>query len=315
MVRPEISALDRLRNKFWIRALLSRARAMEASAQKPGRLSWSDLTRRLLEQSPDATRLLPRGHRVQGVTAVVEEGADPHGFMLRIPADEVSVELAPHDKVVTRRRSGRAEPDSSQEKLAYVELKIDLVECGENLIPGSSAWAEGGIWELAQPFLPHLDELRYNMQLLKDRLGLASPSPEETAPYLSADELLRREHATIDQRRQSYSKALDDLTHPLNGYTLSFLAALTADSFMVGNAELSGIHVAAFAKAAEHVLEAPEFADVSQEFRELVVNKIVGQAWQFPASYHEPSIDAPLIDLSRWLLLRKKHAEAWITSR
>lgn len=284
---------------------------METSAQGSSRLTWYDLTRRLLEQSADATRLLPRGYRVQGVTAVVDEGADPHGFTLRIPAEEISVELAPHDKLVTRRRSGRAEPDSPQEKLAYVELQIDLVECGENLVPGSSGWAEGGIWELAQPFLPHLDELRYNMHLLKERLGLASPSPEELAPYLSADEKLKSEQATIDQRRQSYSKSLDDLTHSSNGYALSFLAALTADSFMVGNSELTEIHVAAFAKAAEHILETQEFSDVSLDFRELVVNKIIGQAWQFPASYHEPSIDSPLINISAWLRLRKNYASGW----
>jgi len=261
MVRPEISALERLRNKFWIRALLARARALETSAQGSSQISWSDLTRRLLEQSADATRLLPRGHRVQGVVAAVEDGADPHGFKLRIPADQISVDLSPQDKLVTRRASGPPEPDAPQEKLAYVELQIDLVECAENWIPGSSAWAEGAIWSLAQPFLPHLDELRYNMQLLKERLGLASPSPEERRPYLSAEEMLKLKQAKIGEKRQVYRRSLEVIADPLNGYALSLLAALTADSYMVGNAELSDIHIAAFAKAAEPIFGMPEFSE------------------------------------------------------
>ena len=320
--RPQIPELERLRCRVWVRMLRIHPdvrKRCDAGADVPARGAWAPLVPLLF---PDLDfDGMERGH-LQGLMGVVREGNDPRRMMRRFersmltPEAVASIEMLPDVKFVERRRSGQPSRRSNDQPIAYMEAPLDLVARAEIVAPGSSDWFFAPFWELARPTLPRLEDLRAGLLQLKHHLGLCNPSPAELAPYLEVEEQARLATRTLEEQKTAYRGSLLPLTHEPTPDTLSLLAGLVAETFTTDRRELHEIHCDAFALAMKNFLLPPILEAVAQEFRMLVGARILWGAWELPAFFHVPSLDAPfrrLKDMER-LTLERDGLPAWTGS-
>ncbi len=295
MVRPKHEPLIRLSRRIWIRALIRDVdkRAMEHCSSAD--ISWAELGRRLLRvsQYPLYVDLL-----FKGILGVVNEGNNPRRIVRRIDVDDTDGSVPEGLSVVMRQPSGPAANDARPTR--YIELPVDLVECGKDLCPGSEQWETAYLWRVAEPRLPSLEELRMVISRLTIRLGMHTPSFDEYRPYLSIEEFSELEELPEAEVESRYRHSLEPFIAAQSADAMSLLAALVAESFMTDQELMMNIHRDAFKQASELLLADKYFKDVEEDFSNLVTARILVMNWQMPAACHISSINSPFITMNRW---------------
>lgn len=297
MGRPKNEPLVRLTRRVWIRALRTSVAEGAARNGHPAPESWNELGRQLLAVSthPDYA-----DRRFQALHGVISDGNDPRLIIRRIPLKELKRPVTEEDGCVVKRRpSGRASADEDRTK-NYLEIPVDLVECGEKLCPGSASWETAYLWRLAMPQLPRLEELRVAISKLKYRLGMCTPSLEQYQPHLPPEDhskLAKLSHSRVKAR---YRDSLEPLIKARNADAVSLLAALVAECFITDHKSLMNLHRDAFFEATQQLLATAYMADIEKEFQELITARILIMSWEQPATYHVSSINSPFISMDRW---------------
>lgn len=295
MARPREDLLVRLSRKVWIRALRT---SVAESAARDGNLrpeSWNELGRQLLSVSshPDYA-----GLRFQALHGVISNGNNPRLIIRRIPLDELKGPVPEGSCVVERLPSGRA-ADENRAK-SYLEIPVDLVECGDKVCPESAKWETAYLWRLAMPQLPRLEELRVSISRLKRRLGFCTPSLDEYRSHISPQEfskLAKLSHSRVTAR---YRASLEPLIVAKSADAISLLAALVAESFIIDHELEMNLHRDAFFQAVRNLLSDPYMSDIYEEFQELIAARILIMSWEQPTAYHVSSINSPFISMDRW---------------
>lgn len=296
VARPKEDPLVRLSRKVWIRAFRT---SVAEGASRDGNFgpgSWNELGRQLLSVSshPDYA-----GLRFQALHGVVSDGNDPRRIIRRIPLDELKGPVPKGSCVVKRRPSGRDSADEDRAK-SYLEIPVDLVECGEQICPGSADWETAYLWRLAMPQLPRLEELRVSISRLKRRLGLCTPSLSEYKSHVSPPEFSKLAKLSDSRGTAQYRDSLEPLIVAKSADAMSLLAALVAECFITDQELLLNLHREAFFQSVRHLLADTHMADIEKEFQELVAARVLITSWEQPTTYHVSSINSPFISLDRW---------------
>lgn len=296
MVRPKDDPLVRLSRQVWIRALRTSVAKCAARDGSSGPGSWNELGRQLLSVSshPDYA-----GLRFQALHGVISDGNDPRLIIRRIPLDELNGSVPEGSCVVERRPSGRASADEDRAK-SYLEIPVDLVECGEKICPGSANWETAYLWRLAMPQLPRLEELRLSISRLKNRLGLCTPSLDEYQSHISPQEFSKLEKLSHSRITARYRYSLKPLIVAKSADAMSLLAALVAECFITDHESLMNLHRDAFFQAVRHLLADTYMADIEKKFQELIATRVLMMSWEQPTAYHVSSINSPFISMDRW---------------
>src|SRR3546814_539419 len=186
--------------------------------------TWKGLARGLLAGYGDA---VAKG-RLQGILGVVRHGNDPRGLWRWIPLGDYSEATPKKPPTVHRKAPGPASKGEtkSDKREESVKIKIDLIEAGEALCPGSSRWESAYLWALCNSTLPRLEELRVAIAYLKHRLRLCSPSLDEYRPYVPAQKFEERSRLTLQQQIDRYAASLAPLASQPSADSLSLLSAL-----------------------------------------------------------------------------------------
>lgn len=270
----------------------------------PSRGAWVRLTPHLF---PDLTADGMSQGNLQGLMGVVRAGTNPERLIRRFELSEldsaamVAVHALPNVKMVERRRSGsrvrRAAVHSDARPIAYLEAPLDLVARGEAIAPGSSEWLHAPLWGLAGRKLPRLEDLRAGLLLIKQRLGLCNPSPEELSPGLDSAERASLNNLNVPEQKARYRASLMPLAEHVTPDSISLLAGLVAETFTTEQAELHEIHCDMFACAMRSMLRQPLMDEIAAEFEYLVGARILAGTWDLPAFYHVSSLDAPFMPI------------------
>lgn len=267
--------------------------------------NWASLERALLMQHGTARTCMKVMGRPQTLIGVAQNGIDPRG-MRRVPVAElgrnvletIALASAVDGTLHTAARLpsgpvGKGDPAKAPKD--YIEFEVDLVECGEQLCPGSSEWAKDHLlWTLASPFLPPLDAIREELARLKWSLRMCTPSPQQRQALTDETEL------SPEAAASRYSASLDPLSQRVDVRVLSLLAGLIAESHMVDDETLLSIHKEHFLKAVDLLLEHKWMEDLRRPFERLVRNRFLLCSWESPALQHRGSIHAPYIALAEW---------------
>ena len=298
MGRDAIPHQDRVRRRTWIRALrISAAGVPPFSGTAKGVTTWTGLYRELLKPFGESAL---KG-RLQGIMGVVNDGNDPRELVRRVSALDLEWTFPKDTTLVDRLKSGRPDPEVPHgQSIQYMEIPIDLVEAGEQLCPGSSYWESAFIWTLSQPVLPRLEEIRVAISYLKARLNLCSPTMDEYSAHLDPKEYGALSRLSQSDMRRRYTASLEPLAKAASADSLSLLAALVAESFVVDQHELLKLHKEYFSLGVEILLAHRLMTDVSKEFREWGSDRILATGWRQPAAYHVSSMSAPLIPKAQW---------------
>ncbi len=304
MARPKDEPILRLSRRIWIRALrrgiIERAakQRIESAAKQEtlDNISWAELGRQLLRFSE-----YPQfaDFHFKGLYGVVNDGNDPHLIVRRIDMLEISGTISVGLKVETRLTSSPKAVDAGK-AVRYIQFPVDLVECGEELLPKSGYWETAYLWRLAMPHLPRLEELRMLISRLTTRLGMCSPSVDEYQPYLSTEQFSELEYLSEAQKESRYRQSLEPLIAAKSADAMSLLAALVAESFVTDQELMMYIHRDAFRQASERLLSDEHFKDLQYDFHNLVTARILEMKWQMPAAYHISSISSPYITMDSW---------------
>lgn len=296
MARPKEDPLIRLSRKVWIRAFRTSVAEGAARDGRFGPESWNELGRQLLSVSshPAYAHL-----RFQALHGVISDGNNPRLIIRRIPLDELKGPVPQGSYVVKRRPSGRASADDDRAK-SYLEIPVDLVECGENICPGSANWETAYLWRLAMSQLPRLEELRVSIARLKRRLGVCTPSLAEYQSHISSPEFSQL--AKLSNRRviARYRDSLEPLIVAKSADAMSLLAALVAECFIIDHDLLTNLHRDAFFQAVRHLLADTHMADIEKDFQELIAARVLIMSWEQPTTYHVSSINSPFVSMDRW---------------
>lgn len=261
-----------------------------------GPASWNELGRKLLSVSSHPEYA---GLRFQALHGVISNGNDPRRIIRRIPLNELEESVPEGSCVVGRRASGRTSADEGQ-AISYLEIPVDLVECGEKICPGSANWETAYLWRMAMPQLPRLEELRVSISRLKRRLGLYTPSLGEYQPYISPLEFSELEKLSHSRVKARYRDSLKPLIMAKSADAMSLLAALVAESFIIDHELLINLHRDAFSQAVRHLLADTHMADIEKDFQELITARVLMMSWEQPATYHVSSINSPFISMDCW---------------
>lgn len=296
MVRPKDDPLVRLSRRVWIRALRTSVAECAARDGNSGPGSWNELGRQLLGVSshPDHA-----GLRFPALHGVISDGNDPRLIIRRIPLDELKRPVPEGSCVVKRRPSGRASADEDRAK-SYLEIPVDLVECGEKICPGSANWETAYLWRLAMPQLPRLDELRLSISRLKSRLGLCTPCLDEYQSHISPQEFSKLSKLSHSRSTARYRYSLEPLIVAKSADAMSLLAALVAECLITDHELLMNIHREAFFQAVRNLLADTHMADIEKDFQELIAARVLMMSWEQPTTYHVSSINSPFISMDRW---------------
>lgn len=297
MVRPKDDPLLRMSRRIWIRALRTSADEKAAKPLEPEENTWKAFGVQLLQLSshPQYAEL-----PFQALLGVVDNGNDPRRIIRRIPLDEIP-DVEPQDKGVVERKPSRRDPTADPDEVKnYLEVPVDLVECGKQLCPGSEEWEFAYLWRVAMPQLPRLEELRMVISQLTILLGVHTPSVEEHRPYLSAEEFSELEVLSEAEVESRYRQSLEPFIAAKSPDAMSLLAALVAESFITDQELIMNIHRDAFKQASERLLADEYFKDVEEDFYNTVTARILLMSWQMPAGYHVSSISSPFITMDRW---------------
>lgn len=307
--RPAITDLDRLRHRFWIRALL---RQSIDPIGDDGVELWTPLAGAIF---PELQCL--KKHNLQALSFVRDAGIDPATVIRRIEKFDLECDpdptvlaaclAMPDAKWVTRRPSGRlAAGEDTKLVTEYLEIKTNLVELGELIAPGSSDWETAGFWRLAQPRPPQLDTLREAIFELKGRLGLCAPNREQRYSHLSRDALNDLNEADFANHAAIYRSSLTPIVESGKADAISLLAALVAETFITDQAVLHAIHRDAFDEACNILLKDPLMMDINSDFKRLVAMPILCGSWEMPVHFHVSSLNAPFMSCSDFEELQRE---------
>jgi hypothetical protein len=297
MARPKDNPLIRLSRRIWIRALRTSADEKAAKPLEPEENTWKAFGVQLLMLSshPQYAEL-----PFQALLGVVDNGNDPRRTIRRIPLHETrGVEL--EDEGVVERKPSRRDPTADPDEVKnYLEVPVDLVECGKQLCPRSEEWVLAYLWRVAMPQLPRLEELRMVISRLTIRLGMHTPSVDEHRPYLSTEEFSELKELSEAEAESRYRRSLEPFIAAKSPDAMSLLAALVAESFITDEEMMMDIHRDAFKQASERLLADEYFKDVQEDFYNTVTARILSMSWLMPAAYHVSSITSPFITMDRW---------------
>ncbi|HUD40583.1 MAG TPA: hypothetical protein VMR06_01140 [Dokdonella sp.] len=238
----------------------------------------------------------PEADRFQGLFNVKTKGTDPRKAIRLIRVDAGRLEEVPQDGVSVRRPPGRAQKgtDAVAEPVAYQKVPIDLVARGELLVPGSSRWADSPLWWLAaQAQLPDLEQVRILIRELLRLHGLCrlptawSASSPATQDF-SSDSTIARER---------YRRSLAPLACYLNPDSICLLAALSIESFIVGNHELLELQQSLLCRQISSLMSDPNMHDIRDELVSVVVEKLVNMVWDDPPPFSACSLESPLMPI------------------
>lgn len=299
--RPSRSPLIRLQCKIWARRLrIHHIRDPEFVSEPAG---WAALERTLLAQNAIAKACRALMERPQTLVSVAERGTDPRGIR-RVPsemltaADMLALASSYAGDIWSKERlpSGPLAADESRMALEYFEFPVDLVECAEQLHPGSGEWMKDHlIWTLSHPVLPPLDDLREELARLKWSLKLRTPPPLQREAMTGEPAFL-----PLDQAAARYSESLKALSTQVDARSLSVLAGLIAESHIIGDETLLNIHKEHFQSAVDLLLDHEWMAGLRAPFKRLVASRFIFCSWESPALQHRSSIHAPFIALEDW---------------
>lgn len=299
--RPSRSPLIRLQRKIWAHRLRIDHTGGPESAKEP--IGWAALERALLDQNAIAKACRSVMERPQTLFSVAEKGTDPRGVR-RIPsetltaADMQALASSSGGDSWSKERlpSGPLAADESRTALEYFEFPVDLVECAEQLHPGSGEWMKGHlIWTLTHPMLPPLDELREELARLKWSLRLRTPPPLQREAMTGEPAFL-----PLDQAAARYSESLTVLSRQADARSLSVLAGLIAESHIIGDETLLNIHKEHFQSAVDLLLDHEWMASLRSPFKRLVASRFIFCSWESPALQHRSSIHAPFVAVEDW---------------
>lgn len=265
---------------------------------------WRSLAKALWQASHHLW-WLPEDVLLPGLLGVADMGNDPRKVVRRIPEKELDKklpeELRSKFTMVNRRPSGRNPNVGRKEKLvSYIEVPVDLVKCAETLYSDFPSWETAYFWGLADQYLPRLEDLRLAILRLKTRLDFHTPSLDEYAHHLPSETLSDLKNLSEDQWVQRYAESLEQVVDCETPDSLSLLAALSTESFIVDNEILQAIHRDCFHRSAQRILSSPCMSDVRDDFEGLVMARILLGTWSLPAAFHVSSLKAPFIRMDEW---------------
>jgi hypothetical protein len=78
---------------------------------------------------------------------------------------------------------------------------------------------------------------------------------------------------------------------------MCLLAALTIESFIVGNHELFELQRSLLCRQIDKLLSDPNMHDIRGEFLRVVVEKLVNMVWEESPPFSACSIDSPLMSI------------------
>lgn len=292
-----LSIVERLANRTWARRL--RTSALELGRKgllrplAPPHDSWTWLAGELL--GPGAMDDL-EADRFQGLFNVKSKGTDPRKAVRRIRVDPAPLQGVDQPNLSLRKPPGRATKGSSDRSaaVAYLETPIDLVARGEQLVAGSSRWVDSPLWLLAaQPRLPDLEQVRHLIRQLLMLHGLCRlpPASQERSPAIQG---LPKDPSSAHER---YRLSLAPLVCHINPDSTCLLAALSIESFIVGNLELFELQQSLLCRQIDSLLSDPNMHDIRDDFLRLVVEKLVNMIWEDMPPFTACSIDSPLTQI------------------
>lgn len=309
MARQDDSPLEHLLFRFWSRRLLIHHRRQSLAtnvALQPGQdqeIEWISLAKALHETDPDLG-WLPDDVLLPGLMGVVNKGNDPRRVIRRIPAlelDEVPEALREKFVIVERQPSGRNPTVGKKEKsVRYVEIPVDLMHCARSLYTEYPAWERAYFWQLAGPELPRLEQLRLAISGLMNQISIYAPSLEEHAAYFPAEDAAVLEGLSDQQWCERYTVSMQPIIDMETPTSLSLLAALATESFIVDNEMLLHIHREGFWRAMQQIISDPCMADIRTDFETMVMARILLGSWSLPAAFHVSSIKAPFVYMDEW---------------
>lgn len=271
MGRPPTTSLERFRNRFWAYQLFqSILREQDAGTflhPEPLHLTWASLERLLMDSS---SKGMSASGRLQALGGVVRRGRDPRRAVRLIPArDWISVGPEVPQRLHRRRQRG--------EKIDYFVVPIDLVQRGEELCPGSSAWYDAPLWDLlATPSISPTDIVKITEELLQNeglfRSGL--PSPSFSSPNaIDMSTYVFREATEIEMPIDlcdRYIANLGPLTASPTASGFSLLVSLLVESCLVGIDLVFELHSKLVAEAIEGICSKEPLAELAGELSDVV---------------------------------------------
>lgn len=292
-----LSIVQRLANKTWARRL--RSAALESAnagllrTSAPSQDTWTWLAKELLGPG---TLDDPEADRFQGLFNVKSKGTDPRKANRLIRVDTGRLEEIPQDSVAVRKPPGRAQKgaDKVAVPVAYQQTPIDLVARGELLVPGSGRWVDSPLWGLAAlDGFPDLEHVRLLIRELLRLHGLCRLPPAWLPRSPAAQGLATDSTST----RERYRQSLAPLVCYLNPDSICLLAALSVESFIVGNHELFELQRSLLCRQIDNLLSDPNMLDIRGEFMRIVVEKLVNMVWEDAPPFSACSIESPLMPI------------------
>ncbi|HEV2679080.1 MAG TPA: hypothetical protein VGV14_01125, partial [Rhodanobacter sp.] len=249
--------------------------------------------------SPDPNH--PQNDRAaQGILGVVKSGNDPRALFRLIPKGEVQdpAQFEQYE-VISRRQSGKLAKDhkGDREVSDYYKIPIDLVARVEELLPGSAAWESAIFWQLATPHLPPLEWVRAAIQHLIRTLRLCRPSFDERRLHLAPEDFALLKSQTLEEQIRVYRESLNPLIQNATADSLSLLATLTVESYIVDNDILFNLHVDATKQVLRELLSHELMADIRATFNRHVTSQILGMNWDEPDLHEPSSLTSPLMKI------------------
>ena len=174
-----------------------------------------------------------------------------------------------------------------------------LAQAGR-LYPEFPAWERAYLWQLANPKLPRLEQLRLVIASMLSQLGIYTPSPEEYEAYFPAEDTAVLEGLSDQQWCERYAVSMQPIIEIVTPTSLSLLAALATESFIVDNEMLLQIHREGFWRSAQQIISDPSMADIQTDFEAIVMARILLGSWSLPAAFHVSSIKAPFVHMADW---------------
>ena len=207
----------------------------------------------------------------------------------------------PRSPIVNRQPSGRSSKvGKKEERVRYVEIPVDLMQCAHRLYPEFPAWERAYFWQLASSELPRLEQLHLVIASLLSQLGIYTPSPEEYAAYLPAEDAAVLEGLSDHQCCERYVVSMQPIVEMGTPTSLSLLAALVTESFIVDNETLLHIHREGSWRSGQQIISDSCMADIRTDFEAMVMARILLGSWSLPASFNVSSIKAPFVHMDEW---------------
>jgi hypothetical protein len=292
-----LSIVERLANKTWARRLRSAALGLSNAGllrtAAPAQDTWTWLAKELL--GPGALDD-PEADRFQGLFNVKSKGTDPRKATRLIRVDASRPRDIPQTSVSLRKPPGRAHKgaDSVAVPVAYQQTPIDLVARGELLVSGSGRWVDSPLWRLTElERLPDLEQIR---SLIRELLTLHGLCRLPSA-WLENSSTIEGFSTGSTSTLERYRRSLAPLICYLNPDSICLLAALSIESFIVGNHELFELQRSLLCRQIENLLSDPNMEDIREEFLRIVAEKLVNMVWEEAPPFSACSIDSPLMPI------------------